>query len=391
MGMLADYLSTLTPEEAATIDGGTPLDINGVTYSWSGATPSGQDAGNPVDLNNGAIMGWADGSPTGQAGVPFALYDPHGGGGPRMGATTDAGGNGLSELALVAGVMAGGVGALGGFGAAGADASLAVQGDSINAFEGSLGGLDGGAGLGDLAVQGDSINALEGNLAAGVDGGAGASESEIAALMQDPATAGGLGGAGAAGAGAAGLGGLGSAAGLGGLLGPLTSILGGGLGLASGQKGQDLINSLLGKMDPFAPYRQGYANQLQNLMNDPKGSVASLPGYQAGLDAVQRSGAAQGYTGSGNMETNLLQYGGSMWQQQEQNLAQLAGANFAPGNTAPLAGLAGQAQATTNNSIMNLVKGLGGLGQQLPSIGSGGGFSGGGGDMGADYAAQFAY
>ena len=42
-----------------------------------------------------------------------------------------------------------------------------------------------------------------------------------------------------------------------------------------------------------ANIRRGYAKQLQALEADPS-SITSTPGYQAGLDAIQRSMAAQG-------------------------------------------------------------------------------------------------
>lgn len=82
--------------------------------------------------------------------------------------------------------------------------------------------------------------------------------------------------------------------------------------------------------DPMAAYRAQYAQQLQQLQQNPS-SVANMPGYQAGLDAVQRSLAAQGYTGSGNMMAALQKYGGDFYQQQFNNLANLAGANISPG------------------------------------------------------------
>jgi hypothetical protein len=50
-----------------------------------------------------------------------------------------------------------------------------------------------------------------------------------------------------------------------------------------------------------------------------------MPGYQAGLEAVQRSMASQGFTGSGNMMAALSKYGGDFYQQQLNNLTQQAG------------------------------------------------------------------
>lgn len=59
---------------------------------------------------------------------------------------------------------------------------------------------------------------------------------------------------------------------------------------------------------------QNQARSLQEQMKLPDPSqVTSLPGYQTGLDAVQRSLAAQGYQGSGNMIAALHNYGGAFY------------------------------------------------------------------------------
>lgn len=54
-------------------------------------------------------------------------------------------------------------------------------------------------------------------------------------------------------------------------------------------------------------------------------SVQDNPDYQAGLQAVQRSMAAQGYQGSGNMAQALAKYGSSFYNQQLNEYAALAG------------------------------------------------------------------
>ena len=105
------------------------------------------------------------------------------------------------------------------------------------------------------------------------------------------------------------------------------------------------------RLDAMAPYRAGYAAQLAQLNANP-GSVTSLPGYQFGMDqgsqALQRAAAAQGYTGSGNAQIALQQYGqnyaNQYLQQQQQYLAALAGGSnpAAVQGTALAAQLAGQ-------------------------------------------------
>jgi len=104
-------------------------------------------------------------------------------------------------------------------------------------------------------------------------------------------------------------------------------------------------------LDAMAPYRAGYAAQLAALQANP-GSVTSLPGYQFGMDqgsqALQRAAAAQGYTGSGNAQIALQQYGqnyaNQYLQQQQQYLAGLAGGSNPASvqGTALAAQLAGQ-------------------------------------------------
>lgn len=110
--------------------------------------------------------------------------------------------------------------------------------------------------------------------------------------------------------------------------------------------------------DPFGPYRSGYAQQLQGLMNDPSG-VTKLPGYEAGLQAVQRSMAAQGYNGSGNMMAALSKYGGDFYNNAVSQLSGLAGANINPANGAMigLQGSAGGANLALN-SLGLIGKGL---------------------------------
>jgi hypothetical protein len=84
-----------------------------------------------------------------------------------------------------------------------------------------------------------------------------------------------------------------------------------------------------------------YGQQLNELMSGVYGgqgnaALAKMPGYQAGLDAVQRAGAAQGFTGSGNMENALLQYGGNIFNQQLSTLELLSGAGINPGTAGQL-------------------------------------------------------
>lgn len=111
---------------------------------------------------------------------------------------------------------------------------------------------------------------------------------------------------------------------------------------------QSNLESAMNRQDPFGPYRPEYASKLSSLVSDPS-QLTSLPGYQAGLQAVQRSMGAQGYQGSGNMMTALADYGGKFYNDAVTQYSSLAGANVNPGNMGMTA-LAGGAQ---DNQLLN--------------------------------------
>ena len=115
------------------------------------------------------------------------------------------------------------------------------------------------------------------------------------------------------------------------------------------------LAGLASQEDPLASQRAGYAAQLQQLMSNPGQYLSSQPGYQAGLDAVERSQAAQGYQGSGNMMAALQQYGGNAYQQAFQNLYQLSGG--------------GNSQAATNLQAQGLTAATQLQGQSMSNLG----------------------
>lgn len=163
--------------------------------------------------------------------------------------------------------------------------------------------------------------------------------------------------------------------------------LGGGMNLlniASGLYGLNRANATrqagddaAKRMDPFGGERAIYAQKLRDLYANPS-SVQNLPGYQAGLQAVERSMAANGYLSSGNMMTALHDYGGKAFNDEASRLALLSGASFAPaGGNLSLAGrtsandltgksLASLGFAGMNSGIMDLLKSAsGGLWSQF--------------------------
>lgn len=140
--------------------------------------------------------------------------------------------------------------------------------------------------------------------------------------------------------------------------------------------------------DPFASQRGQYQGMLSKLMSNPS-AVESTPGYQfnfgQGEQALQRQEAASGNLNSGTADINAVQYGQnyatSTFNQYEQILAQLSGANTGnPGTAGSLltSGLntAGQ---TGINALFSLFGGSG--------LSGGGGGGGGAGDAWSQMAA----
>lgn len=129
-------------------------------------------------------------------------------------------------------------------------------------------------------------------------------------------------------------------------------------GMNNADKLGKMAESMAGRADPFAQYRPEFAAQLAALMRDPS-RVTSMPGYQTGLEAVQRSMASQGYTGSGNMMAELAKYGGNFFGQEVNRLAGLSGANVNPAASAQMY------TDATMNSMMGQMSSMGLIGGGL--------------------------
>ena len=161
-------------------------------------------------------------------------------------------------------------------------------------------------------------------------------------------------------------GGAGTAAAGGSTLGNIGSYLsiGSGLyGMYLSEQQRKLAQQAAQMQDPFASQRGYYAQQLQQLQADPSGYLTNLPGYQAGIQAVNRGMAAGGYLGSGNQMTALQQYGGNIFNQEASRLANLAGAQFSPTGGQTL--LQGTANA---NQLMSSSLGSIGYGVSYPQL-----------------------
>lgn len=129
-------------------------------------------------------------------------------------------------------------------------------------------------------------------------------------------------------------------------------------GLMQSDEQKKLAARYAAQADPNAAYRPGYAAQLSTLAGDPS-SIYKLPGWQAGNEAVQRSMAAQGYQGSGNMAVALQKYGQDFYNQALNQYGSLSGIGFNPAS-------AGQIGIQGNADAINLA------GQSLNSLGYGG-------------------
>lgn len=116
--------------------------------------------------------------------------------------------------------------------------------------------------------------------------------------------------------------------------------------IISGLYGLKLAGDAREASDPFGQYRGAYGAQLAALEANPS-SLVGRPGYQAGMEAIQRNNAARGYAGSGNEMAIMSRYGGEFFNAEVNRLAGLAGANVAPGaGQFPAAQLAGQGLAS---------------------------------------------
>jgi hypothetical protein len=139
----------------------------------------------------------------------------------------------------------------------------------------------------------------------------------------------------------------------------------------AGMPGMQQINQqAVAAADPFAPQRAQYQNQLAQLMqgnfsaNDPSYKAR----FEGGQQALERSAAAKGMLGSGNVLQALQDYGQGMASQEFQNqynrLVPLTGATT--GSPSAAGALTGQLYDWRNNALASLGGGMAGLAAQQP-------------------------
>lgn len=139
------------------------------------------------------------------------------------------------------------------------------------------------------------------------------------------------------------------------------------------KEAQRFAEEQMSAMDPFAEHRGEYAARLNALASDPS-SIENTALYRARLKAAERAMAAQGYTGSGNALAAAADAGGSVYQQELENLMALSGAVQGLGARASAYGTAAGAAGNANDNYLGALSGLGNS-----IVGLGGMFGGGSG------------
>lgn len=139
----------------------------------------------------------------------------------------------------------------------------------------------------------------------------------------------------------------------------------------SGGSSSQLFQDAAAKADPWAPNRGQYQTALNNLMQGGTSAIAADPSFQAriagGQQALERSAAAKGFLGSGNILQGLQDYGqgkaSEEFGNQFQRLSMLAGVNA--GSPTAAAGILAQ-QPGFNLQAQNSAFNQGIQSQKLP-------------------------
>ena len=144
---------------------------------------------------------------------------------------------------------------------------------------------------------------------------------------------------------------------------PTLSQLGSGMNIATGLYGisqaEQMKKLAMAQANKSTPWQSGGGGDLatQQLMAllSGKTDISAMPGYKAGEQAVQRSMAAQGYQGSGNMMAALNQFGGKFYNDAVTQLSGLSGAQFNPVSSGQLAVTGAQNAANQNLAAMSMI------------------------------------
>lgn len=165
------------------------------------------------------------------------------------------------------------------------------------------------------------------------------------------------------------------------ILGGANAMTGGAISNALGFGPDGSSSGMYGKgdnsvYDPYGPYRNDAAKDLNLLVNNPEQAMAE-PGYQLSLDqgikTAERAAASKGMLMSGNEQQALMGVGqntfSSYYNSKLANLMQLSGASQNPAAAGTAQAQAALANAQIANAQMNQFNaGLGGITGGLKSI-----------------------
>lgn len=363
------YGATATTSLGGTTSPNWATDYGAVLSALSGDYPgiAKSLALTPAQMQSGAAWGGAMGAQTSQIGggafdkfmanyAPWLMVGAFGGGVGAGIAGAGAGAGGGAGGAATAAELYGGADIGAGVSADLAAGGAAAGGGAATAAE-LYGGSDIGAGVSsDLAAGGtaapvtDLSRAYRGqdilpnlsNLATYMTG-----SPTVGDIFQTGNTLGGVGALG------------------GGNVNSYLSLGSGLYGLYLSEQQRKLAQQAAQMQDPFGPQRGQYQAQLSALMADPS-SITRIPGYQAGIQAVNRGMAAGGYLGSGNQMTALQKFGGDFYNQQLSLLSGLAGANISPSGGPMLLQGTQQANALASSALGSI--GYGAMSPQLMAM-----------------------
>ena len=133
-------------------------------------------------------------------------------------------------------------------------------------------------------------------------------------------------------------------------------------GLYQSEQQRKLAKLAAMRADPWGTSggRDLAASQLQGVLSGGSDAYMNTPAYRARMQAVQRSMAANGYLGSGNMAVAAANAGTAGYNEYLQQMSGLAGANQNPAasGTMELTGTSG-ANNLAMNSLGLIGKGIG--------------------------------
>lgn len=143
-----------------------------------------------------------------------------------------------------------------------------------------------------------------------------------------------------------------------------TAAIGAGTALYTAKKSSDAAKkaakqgqAAIDAADPYAPYRDDAAKKLNALIADPS-SITETATYKARQKAMERTMAAQGYTGSGNAILGSADAAAAAYQQEFDNLSMLAGASNGTSNAVSASGNALSANANATDNKLSSIAGV---------------------------------